>query len=85
MVRGARGDLLSWGRGNNGGGGPPEVQNLAVVLSVSQSDRPGNLRYTVMEGEVIGGGALLPLWHEQTCHLTLVTSPHGKKRMNDAQ
>ena len=39
-------------KGNNGGEGPPEVQNLAVVLSVSQSDRPENLRSTVMEGKV---------------------------------
>lgn len=38
------------------GGGPPEVQNLAVVLTVSQSGRPGNLRSAVMEGEVVTGG-----------------------------
>ena len=40
------------------GGGPPEVQNLAVVLTVSQSGRPGNLRSAVMEGgvEVVSGG-----------------------------
>jgi len=56
------------------GGGPPEVQNLAVVLSVSQSDRPENLRSTVMEGEgVTGGAAFLPLYREQKRHLILIT------------
>jgi len=51
-------------------GGPPEVQNLAVVLSVSQSDRPENLRSTVMVGEdVTGGAAFLPLCREQKRHL----------------
>lgn len=55
------------------GGGPPEVQNLAVVLSVSQSERPENLRSTVMEGKVSGGAAFLPLCREQKRHLILIT------------
>lgn len=73
-------------KGNNGGGGgPPEVQNLAVVLSVSQSDRPENLRSTVMEGELVSGGeAFLPLCCEhKTSFGTNNVSQHVKKCMND--
>jgi hypothetical protein len=67
------------------GENPPEVQNLAGVLSVCQSDRPENLRSTVMEGDVVtGGAAFLPLCSEHTTSFgSNNVSQHVKICMND--